>query len=278
MERYQFAVYATLSAAIWGVSFPITKMGLDYFSPITFAFVRYLIASILFLIVSLPLNNFRGIDIKRISLLGLTGVTLPTILQNFGLQSTSAHITGFIQSTGPIYTVILAYIFLREKINIYKIVGIIIAIMGVYILISPESGGDMKGNILVLLSAISYSIGGIVAKSLLNDGNKALHVISLSSIMGTFFLAPMIFMENIRFEMEGMKYLLFLSIFTTFIAYIMWYKAMEMMEISRLSFFTYLIPLFALASSSIFLDEKVRMIALLAGLMAVLGVAIAQKA
>ncbi|HHO57295.1 MAG TPA: hypothetical protein ENJ70_01935, partial [Thermoplasmatales archaeon] len=56
------------------------------------------------------------------------------------------------------------------------------------------------------------------------------------------------------------------------------YKAMEMMEISRLSFFTYLIPLFALASSSIFLDEKVRMIALLAGLMAVLGVAIAQKA
>lgn len=96
--------------------------------------------------------------------------------------------------------------------------------------------------------------------------------------MGTFFLAPMIFMENIRFEMEGMKYLLFLSFFTTFVAYIMWYKAMERMEISRLSFFTYLIPLFALASSSIFLDEKARMIALLAGLMAVLGVAIAQKA
>jgi len=275
--KYDFALYALVASAIWGISFPITKMGLNYFSPITFAFLRYLFASFLFIAVSLPLKNFSKIEIKRISLLGLTGVTIPTILQNFGLQSTSAHITGFIQGTGPVYTVILAYLFLKEKINVYKIAGIIVAIIGIYLLVSPESGGDLKGNILVLLSAISYSAGGIVAKSLLNEGHKGLYVISFSSIMGTLFLFPFIFFEKIHLEIEGIKYLIFLSIFTTFIAYILWYMAMERIEVSRLSFFTYMIPFFALISSSIFLGERVETIALLAGLMAITGVAIAQK-
>jgi len=278
VEKYDYAVYATIASAIWGTSFPITKIGLNYFSPIIFAFLRYLLAGFLFLIISLPLSKFKGMDMGRISILGLTGVTIPTLLQNFGLQSTSAHITGFIQSTGPIYTVLLAYVFLREKINVYKIAGIILAVMGVYILISPQGGGDVKGNVLVLLSAISYSIGGIVAKGLLNDGYRGIDVISLSAIAGTLFLFPTILFENIRMEAGGLKYLLFLSIFTTFIAYILWYKAMERIEVSRLSFFTYLIPLFALISSSIFLGERVEMAALLAGLMAITGVAIAQKA
>ena len=280
MEKSGIALFAILSAIIWGTSFPITKMGLQHISPITFAFLRYSLASLLFFLalVFSPPENIRGMNMKKIFLLGLTGVTLPTLLQNFGLNYTSAYLTGFIQSTGPIYTVILAHLFLKERINAYKILGVIIAITGVYFMIRPQGGGNFYGNMLILLSAISYSIGGIVAKDLLNEGHKPMHVISISSIAGTLLLFPLIFMERISVDVEGIKYIAFLALFTTFMAYILWYKAMEKMEVSKLSFFTYLIPIFSIISSHFFLREYMKIGTIFAGFIAVIGMAIAQKA
>ena len=246
MEKNRAATYAIIAAALWGMSFPITKIGLQNVSPVLFAFLRYAIASLLFIFLLFFTKNFYSINTKKFVFLGIVAVTLPTILQNVGLKYTTAYITGFLQSTGPIYTVILAYIFLSEKINIYKILGILLAFVGVYLMVRPEGGGNLFGNLLVLSSAISYSIGGIIAKDLLNNGYKPLQIIAFSSIFGTIFLIPMIFFEKISFEYASIKYILFLAIFTTFIAYLLWYSAMEKMEVSKLSFFTYLIPLFSL--------------------------------
>ena len=75
-----------------------------------------------------------------------------------------------------------------------------------------------------------------------------------------------------------MKYILFLAFFTTFLAYLLWYKAMEKMEVSKLSFFTYLIPLFSLLSAHMIFREEIEITILIAGFIAVIGVAIAQKA
>ena len=278
MEKNRAATYAIIAAALWGMSFPITKIGLQNVSPVLFAFLRYAIASLLFIFLLFFTKNFYSIDTKKFVFLGIVAVTLPTILQNVGLKYTTAYITGFLQSTGPIYTVILAYIFLSEKINIYKILGILLAFVGVYLMVRPEGGGNLFGNLLVLSSAISYSIGGIIAKDLLNNGYKPLQIIAFSSIFGTIFLIPMIFFEKISFEYASIKYILFHAIFTTFIAYLLWYSAMEKMEVSKLSFFTYLIPLFSLISSHFLLQEEIKIATILAGFIAVLGVAIAQKA
>jgi len=101
-------IYAIVAAMIWGLSFPVTKRGVEITSPILFAFLRYAIASILFFILLLYRNAFHISNLRLFALLGIFGVTLPTIFQNIGLQYTSAYISGFLQSTGPIYTVILA--------------------------------------------------------------------------------------------------------------------------------------------------------------------------
>ncbi len=263
---------------IWGLSFPVTKRGVEITSPILFAFLRYALASMLFLSLLLHRKSFHFSDTLFFILLGIFGVTLPTILQNIGLQYTSAYITGFLQSTGPIYTVILAYLFLGEKINAYKIAGIFLAFIGIYFMMQPKAGGNLFGNILVLSSAICYSIGGIIAKNLLNKGYESYSVIAFSSILGTLFLLPFLPFEKISVSYESIKYIVFLAVFTTFIAYLLWYAAMEKMEVSKLSFFTYLIPVFSLISSHLLLNEKIKVVAIVAGFIAVLGVAIAQKA
>ncbi len=284
MEKYKVALYAVIATILWGTSFPVTKIGVQNISPILFAFLRYMIASILFILLSFFNKIFYGtsINVKKFAFLGLISVTFPTILQNVGLKYTHAYITGFLQSTGPIYTVILAYIFLNEKINVYKIAGISIAFIGVYFMVSPQGGGNLLGNLLVLSSAICYSIGGIIAKDLLNKGHKPLKVVAFSSIFGTVFLFPLalfeIFMKESFISYDSLRYIVFLAIFTTFFAYILWYYAMEKTEVSKLSFFTYLIPLFSLISSYFMLQESFKPATLIAGLIAIVGVAIAQKA
>lgn len=277
MEQRTVVLYAVTAAALWGTSFPITKIALDGVSPVLLAFLRYLLASILFLVLSLFYKNFYHIKIKNFAILGILSVTMPTILQNIGLQYTSAYITGFLQSTGPIYTVILAYFFLQETITRYKVLGILLALGGTYVITSPEGGGDIFGNLLVLSSAICYSLGGIVAKRTLNQGYTPVQIVAFSSVFGTLFLFPAAIFEHGTAASESIPYILFLAIFTTFFSYTLWYSAMKRTELSKLSFFVFLIPIFSIIFSALLLQEEMRALTLAAGFVAVCGVAIAQK-
>jgi len=271
-------IYAIIASSLWGLSFPITKLGLKAISPILFAFLRYLLASFLFLLLAIMYENFFAVDYKYLTIFGMVSVTLPVTLQNIGLKYTSAYISGFIQSTGPIYTLILAYVFLNEEITKHKLVGLALAITGTYFIVSPKGGGDLLGNLLVLASAISYSIGGIMAKSLLNKNYHPIQIIAFATFFGTIFLAPLTFIEKTKFSMASIPFILFLAIFPTFISYILWYSAMEKLEVSKLSFFVYLIPIFSLLSSYILLKEEVKLLTIFAGFIVIIGIAIAQKA
>lgn len=263
MER-KVIIYAIIASSLWGVSFPITKLGLKEISPILFAFLRYLLASFFFLLLAIIHENFFDVDYKYLTIFGMVSVTLPVVLQNIGLKYTSAYISGFIQSTGPIYTLILAYIFLNEKITRHKLIGLALAITGTYFIVSPKGGGNLFGNLLVLASAISYSIGGIMAKDLLNKNYHPFQIIAFASLFGTIFLAPLTLIEKMKFGMASIPFILYLAVFPTFIAYILWYSAMEKLEVSKLSFFVYMIPIFSLISSYIFLKEELKLLTIFA--------------
>ncbi|MEM2935106.1 MAG: DMT family transporter [Candidatus Thermoplasmatota archaeon] len=269
----KITLYAAISSLIWGASFPVTKIALNGISPIMLAFLRYGLAGLILIPFLFPFN----IKIKDFIILGLFSVTFPTVLQNFGLKYTHAYISGFIQSTGPLYTLILAYLLLKEKITKQKIIGLTVALSATYFVVSPGGGGNLFGNLLVLLSAISYSVGGIVAKNLLNKGYRAIQILSFSSFSGTIFLAPCLLLEKIEIAYESVAIAVFLAIITTIFAYILWYSAMEKIEVSKLSFFTYMMPLFSVIFSGLILDEKIKILTIFAGFVAITGILIAQQ-
>ncbi len=266
-------IYATISSLIWGASFPVTKIALSSASPIMLAFLRYGITSLILIPFLFPFY----IKIKDFIILGLFSVTFPTILQNIGIQYTHAYISGFIQSTGPLYTLILAYLLIKEKITKQKILGLIIAISATYFVVSPAGGGSLWGNLLVLFSAISYSMGGVIAKNLLNNGYKVIQILSFSSLAGAIFLFPCLFLEKTEVSHESISIAVFLAIFTTIFAYILWYSAMEKIEVSKLSFFTFMMPLFSVIFSGVFLNEKIKTLTIIAGFLAISGILIAQQ-
>jgi len=267
------SVYAIIATICWGASFILTKQGVAVVSPFLFAFLRYFIASLFFSILIIFHKNFtfKG----EFILLAFIGVAMPTILQNVALKYTSAYISGFLQSTGPLYTLMLAVAFLKEKFTWNKLAGIIIAFFGTYMIANPAHG-DFYGNMLVLLSAIFYSLGSVYSKKLINSGNDALAIISYATIFSLIFFIPSIPLGKIDIKFNALLYAIILAIFPTFIAYILWYKAMEKMEISKLSCFVYLIPFFALIFSYFSIHEVISLHKIIFGLLIVAGVAIAE--
>ena len=274
--EFKVPLFAIISTACWGSSFTIIKIGLKNSSPILFAFLRYLIAGLFFSFIALLYRKKFLFDFKNFLLIGIISISIPIILQNIALKYTSAYISGFIQSTGPIYTLIFASIFLNEKMTFNKILGILIAFIGTYLIVSPKSGGNFYGNLLVGISAIFYSIGSIMAKKLINHGYKALNIVTYSTLIGALFLFPPTIFENVRFNQSTLIYAFILALFPTFIAYILWYESMKEIEISKLSCYVYLIPFFSTIFSYALIHEEIKITTILYGIIIITGIAIAE--
>jgi len=271
---FRKGVYAIIATLFWGASFPLIKIGLKTASPLFFAFSRYIMASFLFIALFLLSKRKFTLD-SNFFLVALVGISIPVILQNIALQYAKAYVSGFLQSTGPIYTLIFAGLFLNEKFTWNKIAGISIAFVSTYFLLSGYTG-NLESNILLLISAFFYSMGSILSKKLINEGKDGIDIIANATILASFLLLIPLPFEEIHFNISFIPSSILLAVFPTFLSYILWYKAMEEMEISRLSCFVYLIPFFSMLFSVIFLHEKMEAMKILYGIGIIIGIAMAE--
>lgn len=289
-EKYSpLAITALLLAVImWASSFPLLKLALNYIPPVTLAAVRYSIAgSILVLLIFAKfgmvksLQELRG-DWKILTFLGLVGVALPNATLNIGLQFTTASVSSIIQACGPVFTVALAVIFLKERLGGAKIAGTILAIFGTLLLIS-QGGVDLDnstfvGNLFVLLSAMFYSISGVVTKKAL-ERHHPLTITGWNIAIGSLFLclfSPIEFGQTVAFPPDMIVILLILAVFPGCLAFLFYNYVLQKKELSSISFFVYLIPVFSTIISMAVLGEVITAETVLFASLVIAGVALAQ--
>ena len=289
-EKYSpLAITALLLAVImWASSFPLLKLALNYMPPVTLAAVRYSIAgSILVLLIFAKfgtvksLQELRG-DWKILTFLGLVGVALPNATLNIGLQFTTASVSSIIQACGPVFTVALAVIFLKERLGGAKIAGTILAIFGTLLLIS-QGGVDLDnstfvGNLFVLLSAMFYSISGVVTKKAL-ERHHPLTITGWNIAIGSLFLclfSPIEFGQTVVFPPDMIVILLILAVFPGCLAFLFYNYVLQKKELSSISFFVYLIPVFSTIISMAMLGEVITAETVLFASLVIAGVALAQ--
>jgi len=264
--RYRIKLALILiSMLIWGVSYPVVKILLNSgVQPITLATLRNLIfiPLLFYILAGKRYARYSRSDMILCVALAFFTVFLPNISQNIGMKYTSASISSVIQSTSPIFTVMLAFIFLREARTLNKIVGSLVGLIGTVFLTTGGSfdfDATVFGNLLILVSSISYAISGILIKVALSRIDP-LDLLCFEIIFGFFMLLiPNMALEDlsavISFSIDVWMYILFLSVFAGFLASIMYYMVLREEEISHLAIFSYLIPVFAIISSYIMLHE-----------------------
>src|SRR3989344_4662287 len=121
------AFLLTASATIiWGATAPIMKLTLQEVPVFSLAFIRMSLASIIF-----SKLKVKKRDLPMLTLAALTGVTLNLAFFFLGLKLTQAINAAFLIASVPIFTILAAHFYLKEKFNSRLILASLIAFAGV---------------------------------------------------------------------------------------------------------------------------------------------------
>ena len=196
-EANSFDVFLLiLLGLIWGSSFFNIKIATYSYAPITLALVRVAFASAPLIL----LCKFKKIKIeafskewKNYALIGLCNIAIPFILIAIGTSKINSYLAAMLMSTTPLSGTILAHFFTKnEKINILKVIGILIGFSGILFLFLDKIIVNESNYIFALITILGstfYSIGGILTIRIKNKGNE--NVTTSTTIWSLIFLFPM---------------------------------------------------------------------------------------
>ena len=267
-----------ITILLWASSFVAVRAILPVFTPGHIALFRFLIASVLLVVpaiithIKLPALK----DIPVVFLLGFLGIFVYHIAQNYGEITVTAGSAAMIMSSVPIFTAILATLFLAEKLRLWGWLSILVSSLGVYLIALGEKEGVKFdwGVIILLLAAISTSAFFVLQKSYLKKYG-ALHLVTYAIWAGTLLLlifAPGLVKEIANAPTEATISMIYLGIFPSAIAYFTWSYALSRAPASIVASFIYIQPVLTIVIAWIWLSEMPALISMIGGVSSIGGV------
>ena len=272
---------------LWGSSFAIIKIGVQEIPPITLAFLRFLIA-VPFLITFTYLRNRHAFerrilkDWKIFALLGVTGVTLQNLLQNVGLQFTTASNASLIIGANPIFIALLDTLYLKEKATLRLVSGVVLAFSGVVLVIKPTEWPlhpmMVIGDLLCLCSGFAWACYSVLTrKQLLEYG--ANEITTYSMALGTLFLLPSsLVFETLDLPASSMSWfiLLYLGLLCSGLAFLLWSRALEDVSATKAGAFLFFIPVVSVMFAHFILSEPLDVLFAVGTILVLIGVALTE--
>ena len=277
-----------LAIIFWGTSFVATKTVLHEIKPVTIIILRLILASVLLTIIALSTRRKFSINLKShgwIFILALIAV-FHLWIQVTGLQYTTAANTGWIIGTAPIFMATLGFVFYKEKVTLFQLVGILVALAGLLLLIGK---GDItniglienRGDLLVLGSAFTWGVYSMVNKKISLSYSPLMTILYLFLMMAVIIIPFNLNTETINSVISlssiSWMWILFLGIFCSGVAYVIWAQALRDMESAKVGAFLYFEPLVTVIAAWFFLKEEITLLMIFSGLLITAGVFIVNK-
>jgi drug/metabolite transporter (DMT)-like permease len=283
---------AFLAIVLWGLSFVATKAALRELSPVTLIFTRFALGTAL-LVGTLAARRRPVVPPPAswgaLALMGFVGIFVHQLLQSYGIGMTSAVHAGWIIGLIPIWSALIAALFLRERFGAAKVAGLLLGFAGAVLVVTRgriASGllalPGTRGDLLMLASTLNWAIYTALGHGTIRRLGS-LRATAGAMFLGWVMLAPLFlraqgWREYHALSPAGIGAVLFLGFGASGLGYLFWYGALERVETSRVAAFLYIEPLVTLAAAMILLHEPVGVVTLAGGLMVLGGVALVQRA
>ncbi|HCX9414423.1 TPA: DMT family transporter [Staphylococcus aureus] len=266
---------------LWGSAFPMIKIALNDFSAESLSAFRLILATIILLpfviIKKLPTPELR--DIPVIFILGFCGFVIYHTALNFGETLISAGISGILVSTTPIFSSALAYIFLKEHFSKWNWLSSLVAFIGISIIsISKDDYTTINvlGVFIILLASFSESLYFTFQKKYIEKYDFIAFTLYTIMASSPFML---IFIPEIINDIHGATFtsivsVLYLAIFPTIIPYVLLAYIVKSVGVSDATMSLYLTPIVSLLLSYLLLDELPTTLAIIGGIITLLGVSL----
>ena len=275
VNKVPFTAKVALCVAcfFWAISFIATKVAVESVPPLTLVTLRLLISSCCFLLwffVRGRRLKYEGLTwLGQLFLLSLFGTGLHYSTQTIGLQYTTASNASLYAVTGPISILIIAVLFMGEKLTLKKGIGLLIAISGVIIVmgLNTLSSFDIKahlwGDLLVFTSIFMWGIFTVLGKNMTKKMN-ALELTAIVTFIGSLYMIPFgwVEMHRINFSMLSINTnawlaIAFLGITCSFLATMLYFVALERTESQKVGVYLYTIPPMTYIIAAFYLGENI---------------------
>jgi len=265
LVRVYLAIF--ISTLFWGFSFIWTKIVLSYLGPITTILFRLIISTFLLYLVSSFLKKIQKItpsDWKTIFLLALFQPFLYFIGENIGLTYTSSTVAAVIIATIPLFSPIASYLFLKERISLMNLLGILISIVGVFlVIIKPDLSFSVSpiGIMLLLLAVFSAIAYSIVLVRLAGKYN-VYTLVTYQNAIGVLFFIPIFFtfeyhnFLSVTFSWDYVVPLLELAVFASSLAFLFFTYGIQNLGVVRANTLANIIPVFTAVFAYFFIGER----------------------
>ncbi len=297
-HQHQFRARAYLALLFTTLTWGVTPVFVRAFSlaagPVDALLIRTVAVAIVFAIVMLPTSGFRvaAKDWPRLLFVSLVGVLGYFVFSVYGFVDAPAGVGTLIMSTQPLLIAILARFAGTEKLTITTIIGLLVSFVGSILLVSGDdlatatssTAEVVFGCVLIFLAGICWALFVVYSRSLIQTYGPV-KITGLSNILIVPPLLLMLLVPQLGaaplqtlagLDTEAWASLIFLTFIGATLSVVTWNFAAAFLRPSMLGAALYVVPVLAVFAGWAMLDEKITVHIIIAAVIILAGVAIAQ--
>jgi drug/metabolite transporter (DMT)-like permease len=274
-----------LMALFWGGTFIAGRRLAMEVGPFCGAFWRFLVASAF--LVAFMFRAERKLTLPRpghlmpLLLMGLTGIFLYNVFFLKGLRLIEAGRASIIIANNPIFIAILSALIFRDRLNLLKVLGILISVSGAVTVITRGeflaglSGSFGWGEAFIFGCVASWVTYSLLGKSVMSDLSP-LRAVTYSSVIGAVCLFPPAVMEGLgdsaAYSFAAWASIFYLGLFGTVLGFVWYYEGIKRIGPVRAGLFINFVPVSAVFLSFLILDEPLTVSLLIGAVLVSSGV------
>jgi drug/metabolite transporter (DMT)-like permease len=276
---------------MWGTSFIATEMVLKEASVLTTLVCRLGLAALVLLIIVWVKDRgkirINGKSFFYLVVLGLLSTSLYQLVQISANKLANASITALFTSLHPMVLAVFGRIFFKEKLGWLKVGGILLGLLG-SLYIATRGTFELNHNIhysvallLLLVNSFMWASYSSLSKKL-DQVFSSFDLIAYMTIIGFIAFLPLalilahyqridLIREMSRLSLRAVGALVYLSVFCTILAYMLWIYCLRRMDMGKAGYFIYLEPVFAMAVAPLFVGNQINQYVVIGALLIFLG-------
>lgn len=257
-------------ALVWGNSFLFIKIAVADLHPVQLAFTRIFVGALTLLAVLFATKDKLPRD-KRLWLhlfiASTVMTTVPFVLFGYGELHVSSVEAAIWNATTPLCTLLFTIALLKEeRPTLARIGGLVLGFLGVMLVLGvwrPMDGGAFGGSLACFGAAACYGLGGVYMRRFISGRPESGTSLAFGQLTASTaqlaVIAPVMGMAPVALDVPGKAWgsVLVLGALGTGLAYVLMYRTMRIVGVTTMSTVTYLLPVFAVVSGVIILDEHI---------------------
>ncbi len=281
MQSRDLAGLVTIGA-IWGLSFLFIRVAAPEFGAVALIEVRVVLAGL----VLVPIALYRGqlAEIRRhwhpIAWIGILHYAIPFTLFAWSMLTLTGGYTSIINACSPLFATIVAWLWLGERVEPGKFIGMVVGLIGVALLVWNSLAFGDGPTVLAILAAFGgaacYGLAAVLARKSLSGVNPtavsagSMFAAAILLLPATFWLWP----ESTP-SMDAWSMAAALGILCTALAFVLYFRLIANVGPTQAITVTFLVPVFAVSFGAILIGEAITLSMIVGGLVILCGTSLA---